>query len=179
MQGSVYNPFRERELRHRAVWEVHAEVISQLLVGCVNRRELVGVLLDGISTPPGCSLDDTVRTMTNRRLKATAIVSAACLDSRSNDLLQVADLAAGSILQSDDEQVGVIRRGTTRDAWRCGSRTRSTDQDSPTAARDGSTSRRSVGVRGPRPSTVRRVQVEAARLEPAIMTGGVAGASGS
>jgi hypothetical protein len=52
VQGDVYSPFRQRP----AVWKVHAEVTSQLLVGCINRRELVGVHLDGISTPAGCSL---------------------------------------------------------------------------------------------------------------------------
>jgi Protein of unknown function (DUF3800) len=93
VQGDVYNPFRQR----RAVWKVHAEVTSQLLVGCLNRRELVGVHLDGISTPAGCSLEDEVRRMTNRRLRATAVVTAVCLDSKTNDLLQVADLVAGAI----------------------------------------------------------------------------------
>ena len=34
VKGDVYNPFRQR----RAVWKVHAEVTSQLLVGCINRR---------------------------------------------------------------------------------------------------------------------------------------------
>lgn len=89
----MYNPFRPR----RAVWQVHAEVTSQLLVGCINRRELVGVHLDAITTPPGCSLEDEVRRMTNRRLRATSVVSSVCLDSKSTDLLQMADLVAGAI----------------------------------------------------------------------------------
>lgn len=89
----MYNPFRSR----RAVGKVHAEVTSQLLVGCINRRELVGVHLDGISTPAGCSLEDEVRRVTNRRLGATSVVSSVCLDSKTNDLLQVADLVAGAI----------------------------------------------------------------------------------
>lgn len=93
VDGRVHNPFRGK----RPVWQVHAEVISQLLVGCINRRELVGVLLDGISTPRGYSLEDTVRKMTNSRLGATSVVSAVALDSRSNDILQVADLVAGAI----------------------------------------------------------------------------------
>lgn len=93
VQGDVYNPFRPR----RAVWRVHAEVTSQLLVGCINRRELVGVHLDAITTPPGCSLEDEVRNMTNRRLRATSVVSSVCLDSKTTDLLQVADLVAGAI----------------------------------------------------------------------------------
>lgn len=35
--------------------------------------------------------------MTNQRLRATSVVSAVCLDSRTSDLLQVADLVAGAI----------------------------------------------------------------------------------
>ena len=93
MHGSVFNPFKGC----KAAWEVHAEVTSQLLVGCINRRELVGVHLDGISTPLGCSLEEEVRRQTNQRLRATAVVSAVCLDSKTNDILQVADLVAGAI----------------------------------------------------------------------------------
>ncbi|MDQ3274724.1 MAG: hypothetical protein M3Q39_06760 [Actinomycetota bacterium] len=57
VQGSVFNPFR----RGKEAWQVHADVTAQLLVGCINRRELVGVHLDGISTPVGCSLEEEVR----------------------------------------------------------------------------------------------------------------------
>jgi hypothetical protein len=34
-----------------SLWEAHAQVVSQLLVGCINRSELVGVLMDTITTP--------------------------------------------------------------------------------------------------------------------------------
>ena len=91
--GDVYNPFHRRD----DPWRVHAEVTSQLLVGCINRRELVGVHLDAITTPVGCSLEDTVRSITNSRLRNTSVISAVCLDSRSNDLLQAADMVAGAI----------------------------------------------------------------------------------
>ncbi|OLT21611.1 hypothetical protein BJF78_08410 [Pseudonocardia sp. CNS-139] len=62
------------------------------------KRELVGVHLDAITTPRGCSLEDTVRGMVNGRLRSTSAVTAVCLDSRTNDLLQVADVVAGSVL---------------------------------------------------------------------------------
>lgn len=93
VQGSVFNPFRGG----KSAWLVHAEVTAQLLVGFINRRELVGVHLDGISTPLGCSLEEEVRRQTNQRLRETAVVSAVCLDSKTNDLLQIADLVAGAI----------------------------------------------------------------------------------
>jgi hypothetical protein len=91
--GAVFDPFEGRE----DTWRVHAEVTAQLLVGGINRRELVGVHLDAVSTPVGCSFEDTVRSITNSRLRNTSVVSAVCLDSRTNDLLQVADMVAGAI----------------------------------------------------------------------------------
>ncbi|MFP5019402.1 DUF3800 domain-containing protein [Pseudonocardia phyllosphaerae] len=93
VSGTVCDPFRGRDDQ----WRVHAEITSQLLVGCINRRELVGVHLDGLSTPVGESLEDTVRTLTNTRLHSTSVVSAVALDSRTNDILQVADMVAGAI----------------------------------------------------------------------------------
>lgn len=91
IDGKVHNPYR----RGQAAWRTHAEIISQLLVGCINRGEMVGVHLDGISTPTGCSLEDTVKAATNRRLAPTSVVSCVALDSRTSDLLQAADLVAG------------------------------------------------------------------------------------
>lgn len=88
-----HNPFRE--FGHR--WEAHAEVVARLLAGSINRRELASVCLDGISTPRGCALDDTVKRIVNERLASTSLVSAVCLDSKTNDLLQIADMIASSI----------------------------------------------------------------------------------
>lgn len=93
VQSSVYNPFSGGKDQ----WRVHAEVTAQLLRGCINKRELVGVHLDAITTPAGCSMEDTVRNLVNSRLRSTSVVSAVCLDSRTNDLLQVVDVVAGSI----------------------------------------------------------------------------------
>lgn len=104
VNGEVYNPFKGQ-----AAWLAHAEVISQLLVGCINRRELVTVLMDGISTPRGRSLEDLVRSNVNRRLRSTVIVSAACLDSRTSDSLQVADLFAGAVLSARRPSTGPPR----------------------------------------------------------------------
>jgi len=90
---STNDPFEVVD--HR--WLAHAEVVTQLLIGCINRRELVCVMLDGITVPRGCSLEDHVRQAVNKKFQATSVVSAVCLDSRSNDLLQLADLVASAI----------------------------------------------------------------------------------
>lgn len=80
-----------------AQWLAHARVTAKLLVGIINRRELASVLLDEVSTPKGCAFDDTVRDMVNRRMRATSLVSAACVDSACNDGVQLADLVAGAV----------------------------------------------------------------------------------
>jgi hypothetical protein len=92
---TVHNPFTG----NRPVWkvQVQAEVTAQLLVGCIGRRELVSVFLDGISTPEGVALDDMIRARVNDRFGATAVVAAAALNSKTSDMLQVADLVAGAI----------------------------------------------------------------------------------
>jgi hypothetical protein len=97
----VYDPFPKR-----APWEVQLEVASQLLVGCINRRELVSVLLDAITTPVGIALDDRLRDEVNRRLRTTAVVTAALLESRSTDGLQIADLVAGAVAFDRRQRAG-------------------------------------------------------------------------
>jgi Protein of unknown function (DUF3800) len=78
-------------------WQVHVDVASQLLLGCINRREQVGVLLDAITTPRGVSFEDKVKEQVNGRLRNLSVVTAACLNSKSSDGLQVADLVASAI----------------------------------------------------------------------------------
>ena len=90
---SVSNPFKYR----KEEWRAHADVATQLLVGCINRRELVTVIADAITTPSGRSYEDTVRNNVNKRLGNTSVIGAACLDSRTSDGLQVADLLAGAV----------------------------------------------------------------------------------
>jgi hypothetical protein len=80
-----------------AEWIAHAKITAKLIVGILNRRELASVLLDEISTPKGCAFDDTVRGMVNRRMRATSLVTAACVDSACSDGVQLADLVAGAV----------------------------------------------------------------------------------
>ena len=78
-------------------WVVHARIMSKLFAGMINRRELVSALIDEVSTPRDCAFDDTVREMVNKRLGATSLITAACVDSVCNDGVQVADLVAGAV----------------------------------------------------------------------------------
>jgi Protein of unknown function (DUF3800) len=87
------DPFAEDS----AEWLAHARVTAKLLVGILNRRELASALIDEIPTPRGCAFDDTVRDMVNRRMRATSLVTVACVDSACNDGVQLADLVAGAV----------------------------------------------------------------------------------
>lgn len=78
-------------------WRFYSEVTTRCIRGNVNRNELVTVLMDCISTPRNVALEDVVRGKVNTRIGALAVTTAACLDSRSSDGLQVADLVAGAI----------------------------------------------------------------------------------
>ena len=78
-------------------WVVHARIMSKLFAGMINRRELVSALIDEVSTPRDCAFDDTVREMVNKRLGATSLVTASCVDSTCNDGVQLADLVAGAV----------------------------------------------------------------------------------
>ena len=101
----LYDPFPGK-----LVWQGQAEVAAQLVRAGVNRRELVSVLMDGVSTPEGIALDDEVRRMVNRSFRSTSVVTCACLDSRSNDGLQMADLLAGAIASERRRAEGEHRK---------------------------------------------------------------------
>lgn len=92
VDGGVYNPFR-----HMDTWEAHAMVAARLVAANMNRNEVATVLMDGISTPAGCSLGRRVKALVNKQLSGTVVTTAVSLDSKCNDLLQVADMVAGSI----------------------------------------------------------------------------------
>ena len=76
---------------------MHARIAAQLVVGNINKGEQVAVILDHRSTKPNVSFGDTVKSMANYGMTTAAVVSAITIDSQANDLLQVADLIAGSI----------------------------------------------------------------------------------
>lgn len=108
--ASVVNRDRFDPFPGVEVWEAHAHVAAKLLCGVINRRELVSVILDDLSTPETFSLDEEVRRRVNARFKNTSIVSALCADSKSMDLLQLADLTAGAIAFERRRNAGESRR---------------------------------------------------------------------
>lgn len=90
-------------------WIAHARVTAKLLVGIINKRELAAALLDRVTTPRGCAFDDTVRDMVNTRMRATSLVAATCVDSTSNDGVQLADLVAGAVAHQCGQAASTAR----------------------------------------------------------------------
>lgn len=87
-----YNPFRTMP-----AWQAQAEIVSSLVVGGINRNEVAAVLMDVITTPAHVSIGHEVKRRVNARCRDQVVTTAVSLDSRANDLLQAADLIAGSI----------------------------------------------------------------------------------
>lgn len=78
-------------------WQQQAEMATRLVVGNVNRGELVNVFLDLVQTPAGQTVAQLVKTETNRRLKTRGVLEAYDVDSRATGLVQLADVVASSI----------------------------------------------------------------------------------
>lgn len=87
-----WNPFKGQ-----AHWIGQALMVADLVTSCLNRNEVASVYMDGITTPAEIALGHIVKRHANGRLGGHRVTSAVSLDSKSNDVLQAADLIAGAI----------------------------------------------------------------------------------
>lgn len=81
----------------RPTWQVQASCITNLVRGNINKGELVSLFLDVVTTPKGISIAANVRDRVNLGFGCTAVSTSLDLDSRSTDLLQMADLVASAV----------------------------------------------------------------------------------
>ena len=98
-----HDPCREWPQR----WEAQARVVAHLLCRCLKKRELVTLSMDYSHTPADVAVEDVVRDLVNDRLENLSIVTAATLDSKGCDGLQVADLIAGAVAFDARRQAGI------------------------------------------------------------------------
>ena len=94
--GSVYDAHNSFS-SDVETWKQQAEMAARLVVGNVNRGELVNVFLDLVQTPKGETVAQVVKAEANRRLKSRSVLEAYDVNSQATDLLQLADIVAGSI----------------------------------------------------------------------------------
>ncbi|MEW6932227.1 DUF3800 domain-containing protein [Trueperella pyogenes] len=78
-------------------WQIQGLAAARLVRGNINRGELVSVFLDLVTTPKENSMASFVKQSVNSVFKSTSVVSSLDLDSKSHDLLQMADLVASSV----------------------------------------------------------------------------------
>ncbi len=91
------NPFQGRH-----EWRAHAKMAAQLIVGNINQGEHGVAYLDSLTTPKGMSMGTSVKRQVNTKVGSHVLVDAISLNSKANDLLQVADAIAGAILYERD-----------------------------------------------------------------------------
>jgi hypothetical protein len=78
-------------------WAAQAALIGRMIERCLNVNEVGSVFMDLMSTPKDVSMGHHVKRHANSLLKAKRVTTAVSLDSKTNDLLQLADLIAGAI----------------------------------------------------------------------------------
>jgi hypothetical protein len=92
LDAQNWNPFRGKE--H---WIGQAVMVANVVSRCLNRNEIAAVYMDGISTPANVALGQLVKRHANGNLGGHRVTSAVSLNSKTNDVLQAADLIAGAI----------------------------------------------------------------------------------
>lgn len=94
--GSVYDS-RNSFSQDLETWEQQSKMAAQLIRGNVNKGEVVNIFLDLVQTPQGESAARYVKEAVNKRMGSRSVVEAYDLDSRSTDLIQLADIVASAI----------------------------------------------------------------------------------
>ncbi len=78
-----------------------------------NPDEIIIILADDYFSPEGSNLEETIRKFTNDHYKKFVIGGVCQIDSRSNDILQTADLIMGAIVYDLKKQNELIDGGKT------------------------------------------------------------------
>lgn len=106
--GAVLDAHRWNPFKGKEHWHGQSLVVSELVTSALNANEVGAVFMDGISTPVGVSMGALVKRGINSRLRGQRATSVVSLDSKTNDLMQVADLVAGSIRYQRFDPAGLI-----------------------------------------------------------------------
>lgn len=79
-------------------WQVYESFTALLLRGNVNKYEELIVLADYYPSPKDNRFEQNIKTRVNLAVKRMAILAVCRLNSRSSDLLQLADLFLGAVV---------------------------------------------------------------------------------
>lgn len=82
---------------HSDPFIAYEQITKHLLAGNLRKNEILVVLADNLITPKRNKFEVNVKNHLNNKFKRLSIAGVCRLDSKTNDLLQVADLIIGSI----------------------------------------------------------------------------------
>lgn len=101
---TVNNPIQ----RFGSEWAAYEHLASKLLVGNIKPDEIVTVLADEYSTPPGVRFEENVRRLVDRKLGREAICGVLRMRSTGVDLFQILDLLLGAAAYDHKLATGLI-----------------------------------------------------------------------
>lgn len=89
-------------------FQAYEALARQLVRGSVRRGEILWIVADEYSTPPGETFEENVRDAINRSFRRDAIAGVCRMRSSGVDLLQLIDLILGAVVYEYKASTGVV-----------------------------------------------------------------------
>lgn len=92
-------------------WRAYEDISIRVLEAAIPDNEILIVIADHVTTPKDIRFEVNIKRMLNEKFGRLAVAGVCRFDSRSNDLLQLADLIVGAINYDLKLSVGTILKG--------------------------------------------------------------------
>lgn len=95
---------------HSDPFVAYEQITKHLLKGNLRKNEILTVLADNVVAPKRNRFEVSIKNSINNKFKRLAIAGVCRIDSRANDLIQLADLIIGSINYELLLKKGIIKK---------------------------------------------------------------------